>query len=117
MLSNRLTISVRVTRTSIRDDPVDLGDIHSRDMDRGRLSSCIYTWLRARHPSRQDNRNKIDFYVSTISGDLVSCQAKSRTGPGGENCGPDRPVENARSLPVLHMYVVVLAKINHFVRS
>ena len=37
-------------------------------MDRGRLSSCIYTWLRARHLSRQDrqdNRNKIDFYVST----------------------------------------------------
>ena len=34
-------------------------------MDRGRLSSCIYTWLRARHPSSQDNRNKIDFYVST----------------------------------------------------
>ena len=25
---------VRVTRTSIRDDPVDPGDIHSRDMDR-----------------------------------------------------------------------------------
>ena len=48
-LASRLRGCVRVTRTSIRDDPVDPGDIHSRDIDRGTLSSCIYTWLRARH--------------------------------------------------------------------
>ena len=64
-LASWLRGCVRVTRTSIRDDPLDPADIHSRDMHRGRLYSCIYTWLRARHPSRQDNRNKIDFYVST----------------------------------------------------
>ena len=74
-LASRLRGCVRVTRTSIRDDPVDPEDIHSRDMDRGILSSCIYTWLRAQHPYRQDNRNKIDFYVST-SRDLSSRYCK-----------------------------------------
>ena len=48
------------------DDPVDLGDMHSRDMGRGRLSSCIYTRVSAQHQSRQDEE-KIEITTCTFS--------------------------------------------------